>query len=464
MRAFLATTLLVFLAGGSSVRCPAAADGADAVVERWISSIGGREALDAVRSDDVRESMDYGKGGAISTIHILRTKAGHTREETSNPAFGTLVQGWDGMVGWQRNDRLGSGLIAQEDLGGLVQQDNILAPLMIEKMYKKSRLLGQARLAGRPCTLVGMTGGSQVEEKWYFDEATGHLIRIERPDGSRPGNRATTDFQDYRAVERLVIPFRIKTFDEKTSVVLTRESVVINPHVDEASFMISTARLIEISRISFILSRNVAQVGGAAIERIHSRVKRIAIESPESAMKFSETIYQREPNLFLQEIDTPGIGGKWEGFDGTVRWSGSDLQGFHLLGAAATAQWKAFGKLSDEGRLLNRLPLRRMLGARKIGGRAVHAVVLCDFFAEAGTWYFDDENARLLRLTSVFSDGHGRQETTQDFSDFRRIDGVELPFVTTDTNAAGQSVETIVSLQNNVPLDNALFKPRRGDW
>jgi hypothetical protein len=394
----------------------------------------------------------------------VRTHEGHFREETTNAAFGTLVQAWDGMIGWQRNDRLGSGFIAPADLGNLIQQDNILAPLFVGKMYRKSRLLGPAVAAGRPCTVVGMTAGDRLEERWYFDDGTGRLVLAKRPDARHPGEWVTVEFSDFRQVGGLVIPYRIKTSEQGVSSILARESVVINPPVDEASFMVSTARLVEMAQISSILERNVQEIGGSAIRRIHSRVKQIAIESSDSGLKVSETIYQKEPNLFLQEVDTPGVGAKWEGFDGTVRWSSSELQGFHVLGAAATAQWKANGNLADEGQYLLRIPLRRMLGAHRIGGRAVHAVVFSDYFAEEGTCYFDDENARLLRLTTVLSDGHGQQETTQDYSDFRRTDGVEVPFVTTDTNPAGQSVETIVSLQNNGPLDDAIFKPRRGDW
>jgi hypothetical protein len=36
--------------------------------------------------------------------------------------------------------------------------------------------------------------------------------------------------------------------------------------------------------------------------------------------------------------------------------------------------------------------------------------------------------------------------------------------VTTQTDPSGKSVETIVSIENNLPLDDSAFKPRRGEW
>jgi len=44
------------------------------------------------------------------------------------------------------------------------------------------------------------------------------------------------------------------------------------------------------------------------------------------------------------------------------------------------------------------------------------------------------------------------------------MDGVEKPFVITQTDPTGKSVETIESIENNVPLDNSIFRPRKGDW
>lgn len=462
MKMLHGAVFIAALAGGG-IRC-VAGGGADAIVDRWIESVGGRSHLESVTSYEIHESVNFGMGSPVNHVKFVRTKTGQFRVETSNPVLGTLVQGWDGFIGWESNDRLGAGLIPQADLANLAGQENLLFPLFVERVYKGRRVIGAAEVAGRSCTVMGMTAGGGREEKWYFDDADGRLVRLDQRQPGQPEGWVKTEFLDYRPAAGLVIPFTVRTVNQGATVVLTRESLVVNPPTDAAIFMISTARLVEITGIAGILSRNLAQIGGDAITRIHTRIKTIAIESPDSGIKYTEAIYQKAPNLFLQEISTPGEGLKWEGFDGTVRWSGSELAGFHIQGSAATAQWRKFGNLADEGRQLVRVPLRRMLGARKVRDRAAHAVVLSDFVSEEGTCYFDDENARLLRLTSVFSDGHGQQEATQDFSDFRRIDGVEIPFVTTDTNAAGQSVETIVSLQDNVPIDDGTFKPRRGDW
>jgi hypothetical protein len=48
-----------------------------------------------------------------------------------------------------------------------------------------------------------------------------------------------------------------------------------------------------------------------------------------------------------------------------------------------------------------------------------------------------------------------------DFSDFRLIDGVMLPFETVITNPALRVVTRIQSVKHKVELDNEIVRPRK---
>lgn len=461
------TMLRAIFVGCIAVSCALGSDGgggADAVVARWMEAQGGRARLGAVRGFESDESIQYGAGGPSIRVHVVKTRSGHFRYETSNPAFGILVQAWDGVVGWQTNERLGDGLIAKADLGALGSQQNLLPAAEVEGQGVARRLLGDGEADGRRCKVVGITGPGGVEERFYFDAETGLCLREERPRAAHPEEMDWVGFSDYRPAGGLVVPFALKVVRASYGFTVQRSGVEIDPAIDEATFMISTARLVQIKRIEGILDRNLEAVGGDAIARIHSRVTRAELAPSGQMSRIRETVLQKDPDLILTETDTPGIGPKWTGFDGTVGWSSSEIEGFHLFRPMETAALRTFGKLSEEGRLGARFPLRRMLGPRHVDGRATHALVLSTFQVQAGTYYFDDETGRLLRLTSVFSDSDGHIEATQDYSDFRRVDGVEKPFVTTQTDPSGKSVETIVSIENNLPLDDSAFKPRRGEW
>jgi len=462
MRALAAGLLIACVVASASGQ--ASDKGAGELLDRWLAAQGGLERLKAVRGYDYRETIRRGPGSRTVEIHVVQTSNGRFRYETAYPWGGTLVQASDGIVCWQGNDRLGYGLIPNSAVPPLYLEEDLLTVLLVDRVYPKHRLLGDGEAQGRRCKVAEMTGRDGVGERFYFDVETGRCLRIERPRNGHPGEWNWTEYSDFRTVDGLVLPFTTAIDRGDDKITRTRSDLVINPRLDTATFMISTARFRELRAIEDILARNLAEAGGDAIGRIHSRVTRAHVETSNQSGKDRETISQKEPDYILKVSETPGMGTKWTGFDGTVGWSTSEVEGFHLLKAPEVAAMRNYGKLSDEGHLADRWPLRKMVGRRQVNGRATHAVILSTFQFQGGTFYFDDENGRLLRMTSIFGDSDGHFEATQDFSDFRRMDGVEKPFVITQTDPTGKSVETIESIENNVPLDNSIFRPRKGDW
>jgi hypothetical protein len=63
----------------------------------------------------------------------------------------------------------------------------------------------------------------------------------------------------------------------------------------------------------------------------------------------------------------------------------------------------------------------------------------------------------------VTGDRENSTESTVDFTDFRRIGGMEIPFVLVQTNPLTRTVSTVQSVQNNAPLDDEIFHPHRDE-
>lgn len=90
------------------------------------------------------------------------------------------------------------------------------------------------------------------------------------------------------------------------------------------------------------------------------------------------------------------------------------------------------------------------------------AIDLADPGAKAGRHYFDLETGQLIRIEAVLIvGGEGELPVTIDFADFRVVDGVTLAFQTELKNPAMHIVTRVESVQHNVELDDALFKPRK---
>lgn len=71
--------------------------------------------------------------------------------------------------------------------------------------------------------------------------------------------------------------------------------------------------------------------------------------------------------------------------------------------------------------------------------------------------YFDSESGLLLRIVRYTSSRVGRQPTQFDYSDYRDVNGIKMPFHWVTTWVDGRSKTQLAEVQLNVPIDLARF-------
>jgi hypothetical protein len=432
------------------------------ILQRWVEASGGSTALRQLVNLDERLIVSAAAGRPEIELHYLRLASGAYRFDLRSPAFGPMVEAFDGRTAWRRNELLGFGLMPPNDLLLTLRQNDLRAPLMVEAYYPSRRLLPDATVGGRVCHVLGLTPRVGVPEKWYFDAATGRLVRTEEPVWRPDGPVRATEFSDFRSVAGVVLPFTVVQDDaggRTTSRVVHAEA---NVAVDRTSLAPAPDELAEARAIDEIFTRYEASLGEVkAIAHLRSRVTRALVEVPATGVKTHVILSQKAPNFMLSEQETPGVGRVIEGYDGTTGWVNSDLQGYRTLKGAELQQLVASSSLFSAALLRQKCPLRKRLGDREVNGRRAVAVALATLQGPAGVYVFDAENGRLLQVESTMGEG-GKSylKVTLEFSDFRTVDHVVLPFVTTMTNPAIRTVTTVESVKNNVELDNAIFRPR----
>lgn len=73
------------------------------------------------------------------------------------------------------------------------------------------------------------------------------------------------------------------------------------------------------------------------------------------------------------------------------------------------------------------------------------------------TLYFDAESGLLLRLVRQTDSPVGRIPTQIDYSDYRAVSGVKMPFRWTVTWLDGRATIELSDIQPNAPIDGAKF-------
>lgn len=472
------STRLIAIAAalGCAACAPAGARASDRgdlekIFEDWYLSYGGLGSPGPSHSYATRETLEIqaGTGAAarkrVVRMGTLRTSTGQFRFEISGPGISPSVQAWDGRMGWQSQADGGIGLLDNASSDVWAIQGDLLFALKAFRPPTKYRAAGPEKVDGHDCIAAAVTDSIGIKGKCWFDRKTLRLVRIERALGAGSKAAIDEDYDDYRPVGALQVPFTVRVTLGDTVTVIHRESVELDPPVDVSVFILSTAQYQEAAELRDVVRRYDATIGGAAaFAKIKSRVTRLSLEVSSAGTTSQQTISQKRPNLILVETDTPGMGKEYRGYDGRTGWLYSELQGYRPLKPAELAELLNSGGIHLVGPLEAALPFRRRVGERMVGGRPALAVALAGGQGPAGTFYFDKENGRLLRIGSTVSgDRENSTESTVDFGDFRKVDGIDIPFIVIQTNPLVRAVSTVKAVENNPVLADEMFRPRRDD-
>lgn len=151
--------------------------------------------------------------------------------ETRFPRPGTLKQGFDGAIAWVLHPQQGGRKLAGRELA-TVRAAAWFDPMEhVREMFPVRRWGGARTVDGR--AMVALEFGAQAggpSETWLFDAGSVLLARIEKTvdAGSQGLVPVIQLFEDYREVDGLKIPFRVRTRLPTMETVLQFETVEHN--------------------------------------------------------------------------------------------------------------------------------------------------------------------------------------------------------------------------------------------
>jgi outer membrane lipoprotein-sorting protein len=176
---------------------------ADQIIEKYVTALGGADAIKKINSRVMKGSILT--GGSESPIELF-TKAPNKRVSISN---GQSYTAFDGTVGWMGNTgRPAREMSATEaDAAGLDAE--FALALRLKEIFPQLRRGRPETIGGVECeTLTGMRPG-RAPVRLSFDKNTGLLLRMVRYADTPVGRNATQiDYADYREVDGVKSPFR----------------------------------------------------------------------------------------------------------------------------------------------------------------------------------------------------------------------------------------------------------------
>lgn len=164
---------------------------------------------------------------------------------------------------------------------------------------------------------------------------------------------------------------------------------------------------------------------------------------------------QAAPDKFLITMGEVKIG-----YDGTATWHAVNGHTTVITGDNA-ASVQRMGRFFRGSKVFDRYSDLAIAGKDEIAGKTmivVRGTVAADMLTEE--LYFDEATGLLARVATITRSTIGSVPSFIDFSDYRAVEGVKIPFKIVSTTGESETTEVDVnSAKGNVTVDDKMFSP-----
>ncbi len=210
---------------------------ADQIIEKYITAVGGREAMEKVTSRVSTGSFEVPDMGLTGNVTISEKAPNKSLAVIELGGMGVVREGSDGVTAWTEQpgapaqDKTGAELA--EALRGSVFN----AELKYKTLYKTIAVTGREVIEGKEAYVVVATPAEGSPNKMFFDVASGLMVRQSSTRQSQQGPMDVDVYvSDYRPVDGVKVPFSVRQVSSMFSAVIRLSSIKQNVALDDAIF------------------------------------------------------------------------------------------------------------------------------------------------------------------------------------------------------------------------------------
>jgi len=214
---------------------PGALPAVDEILERYLRALGGAQALDKITTRTRKGSVDVSSAhGSFELYEAVPNKS--LLLGSMPPPLGSVQQGFDGSNGWVKNqngvfDMSGDGRVQAE------RESAFYGDIYLKDQFKTMSVTGREWLDGRELYVVEGTRPDGQVERLFFEVQSGLLIRRQWQTATYFGGLPrATDFDDYRKVGNVRLPFLIRKARGGNIFLQTISEYELNVKIDDSKF------------------------------------------------------------------------------------------------------------------------------------------------------------------------------------------------------------------------------------
>jgi len=225
----------------------ASAQTADDVIEKSLAALGGRGAHAKIVSRSVVGTITFTTpaGDISGPIEILNASPNKVRTlikaDLASLGAGQLTvdQRFDGQTGYVTDSMRGNRELTGSQLDSLRNTAFPHLFLSIKELGMTATVSGKERVGDRDAYVLVLQPKQGAPLRQYIDATTFLPIKVVMTIGGGPDGadvEQTTEVSDFRDVDGIKIPFRLRTSSSVQTVTITVTTVAHNVKVDDALF------------------------------------------------------------------------------------------------------------------------------------------------------------------------------------------------------------------------------------
>jgi len=209
----------------------------DEILNKYVEALGGKAAIEKITTRQAKGTFELPEMGASGTVSILSKAPDKTVVTIDIPGVGIIKQGFDGSVAWDDNPMSGKSVKSGSALAVAKRDALFHRELRLKELYKQIEVKGKQKVGEQDTYVLQATPDQGSVETWYFDVATGLLIRMDAERDSPQGQVAIQmAFKDFRDVEGVKNAFVIEQTLPNMTILLKIEEAKANVPIEDTVF------------------------------------------------------------------------------------------------------------------------------------------------------------------------------------------------------------------------------------
>lgn len=210
---------------------------ADQILAKYTEALGGSAAIEKLKTRSMKGTWLTADGVTLG-YEVYQSAPDKLFTILNTPKQGTFERGFDGKTAWEKSSR------GVRDLEGtqliyLKRYPDLFRDIKLQGQFTRISYGGKEKIDGKDVYVLRGIGVDGKGERLYFDAQTGLLVRRLTTTTTAVGLiPEQVDYEDYREVDGMKVPFtiRITAIDSFWSSTRKFTEIKLNVPVDETKF------------------------------------------------------------------------------------------------------------------------------------------------------------------------------------------------------------------------------------